>query len=84
MLNHDVNVVNMSNEIKSRTKLEFRNCNLSYIFLNGIISVICEGKFTQVGTHVVEGHLEGTVSQIFYLGPRFNFMKSRELRWEKW
>ena len=78
MLNHDVNVVNMSNEIKSHTKREFRNCNFSYIFLNSIISVIYEAKFTKFGTHVVEGHLEGTVSQNFYLGPIFNFMKSRK------
>ena len=78
MLNHDVNVVNMSNEIKSHTKREFRNFNFSYIFLNLIISVIYEAKFTEFDTHVVEGHLEGTVSQILYLGPSFNFMKSRK------
>ena len=28
--------------------------------------------------NVVEGHLEGTVSQIFYLGPSFNFVESRK------
>ena len=80
MLNNDVNVVNMNNEIKSRTKLEFRNCNFSYIFLNWINSVICEAKLTKFGAHVVGGHLEDTVSQIFYSGLSFNFMKSRNLR----
>ena len=34
MLNHDINVVNISDEIKTHTKREFRNCNLLYIFLN--------------------------------------------------
>ena len=28
--------------------------------------------------HVDEGHLEGSVSQIFYLGPSFYFMQSRK------
>ena len=84
MLNHDINVINMSNEIKSHTIREFRNCNFSYIFLNWIISVIYEPKFTKFDTHVVEGHLEGTVSQIFFLGPGFNFMTSRKLWWKKW
>ena len=32
---------------------------------------------------IVEAHLEGTVSQIFHLGLRFDFMKSRKLSWEK-
>ena len=33
---------------------------------------------------VVESHSEGTVSQIFYLGPSFYFMKSRKLSSKKW
>ena len=68
MLNHDINVINISNEIKSHTIREFRNCNYSYIFLNWLISVIYGPKFITFGTHAVEGHLKGTVSQIFYLG----------------
>ena len=43
-----------------------------------------EAKFTKFGTHVVEGHQKGTVSQIFDLGPSFNFMESRNLRGKKW
>ena len=31
------------------------------------------------GRHVVKGHSEGTVSQIFDLGPSFYFMKCRKL-----
>ena len=34
MLNHDINVVNISDEIKTHTKREFGNCNSLYIFLN--------------------------------------------------
>ena len=78
MLNHDSNVVNMSNDIKSHTKREFRNCNFLYIFWNWIISVIYGAKFTKLCTHVVESHSEGTMSQNLYLGPSFNFMKSRK------
>ena len=33
----------------------------------------------KIAGHVIEVHLEGTVSQIFYLGPSFYFMKSRKL-----
>ena len=55
MLNHDINVVNMSNQIKSHTKREFRNCNFSYIIFNWIISVTYGAKFTKFGRHVVEG-----------------------------
>ena len=33
----------------------------------------------KIAGHVVKVHLEGTVSQIFYLGPSFYFMKSRKL-----
>ena len=33
---------------------------------------------------VVEDHSEGTVSQIFDLGPSFYFMKSRKLSCKKW
>ena len=33
----------------------------------------------KIGGHVVHIHLEGTVSQICYLGHSFYFMKSRKL-----
>ena len=33
-LYHDINDVNMSNEIRVCNKREFRHCNFSYIFLN--------------------------------------------------
>ena len=34
MLHHDINHVNMSNEIRVCTNREFKNCNFSHIFLN--------------------------------------------------
>ena len=61
------------------TKREPRNCNFSYIFLNLNDSVIIGAKLIKFVTHIVKAHLEGTVSQIFYLGPGFYFMKSRKL-----
>ena len=67
MLNHDVNVVNMSNEIKSHTKREFKNSYIHIIFLIGLFQL----------------SMEGIVSQNLYLGPSFNFIKSRKCRWKK-
>ena len=63
---------------------EFKNSNFHNIFFNWIISVIYEAKFTKFWTCIVEGHSEGTVSQIVYLGPSFYFMKSRKLGCKKW
>ena len=83
MLNHDIDVVNMSNEIKSQIKREFRNCNFSYIFLNWNISVIIGAKLIKLCTLVVNAHWEGTVSQIFYLGLSLYFMKSGKFSCKK-
>ena len=52
-------------------------------FLNCFFTVILRPNYTQLCTHVVEGHLEGNVSQIFYLGLSFYFMKSRKLSYKK-
>ena len=48
-------------------------------------SVILRSNNTKFCTHVVEleGHLEGNVSQIFYLGLSFYFIKSRKLSYKK-
>ena len=43
------------------------------------MSVIYGTKYKKKSYIIVEGHSEGTVSQIFYLGPRFYFMISRKL-----
>ena len=38
----------------------------------------------KIGMCVVDTHSEGTVSQNFYLGPSFYFMKCRKLSCKKW
>ena len=43
------------------------------------MSVNIQAKLINFGTLVVEAHSEGNLSQIFYLGPKFYFMKSRNL-----
>ena len=37
-----------------------------FIFFNSIISLIVGAKLIKFGILVVGGHLEGTVSQVFY------------------
>ena len=84
MLYHDMHYVDVENEIEVQTKREFKTCNFQQYFLNLNILVINGLNFTKYETPVVEGHSEGTVSQIFHLGPRFYFMKSRKLGCKKW
>ena len=84
MLYNDLNYVNVANKIEVHTTSEFKNCNFQYMFLNWIISVIHGAKVTKCGTHVVENHSKGTLSQILYFGLNFYFMKSRKLRYKKW
>ena len=79
MLYNDINCVNVNNKIEAYTPCKLKNCNFQYIFLNLITSVIDGAKFMKFGRHVVKGHSEGTVSQIFDLGPSFYFMKCRTL-----
>ena len=79
MLHNDLKYVKVANKIEVHAILEYKNCNFQYIFLNLIISVIHRAKITKFGTHVVEDHSEGRVSQIFDLGHRFHFMQSRKL-----
>ena len=69
MLYNDLKHENVGNKIDVHSTREFKNCNFQYIFLNLIISVIDGPKFTKFGTPLVEGHSEGTVSQIFVFRP---------------
>ena len=78
MLSNDLKYVNVTNKKEAHTAWK-KNCNFEKFFFNWIISVMDRAKFTKFGTHVVKGHSEGTVSQIFYLGPSVYFMKSRKL-----
>ena len=84
LLYHDIHYVDMENEIEVKTKREFKNCNFQQYFLNLNISVINDAKFITFGTLVVNEYMEGTVSQISYLGFSFYFMKSRKLCYKKW
>ena len=83
MLYSDLKHVNVGNKIEVYSTWEFENCNFQYFFLNLIISVINGAKFTKFETPLVEGHSEGTMSQIFDIGPIFSFMKSRKLSCKK-
>ena len=71
MLYNDLKYLNVANEIEVLTTSELKNCYFQYTFLNWIISVIHGAELTKVGTHVAEYHSEGTMSQIFLLGPSF-------------
>ena len=83
MLSNDLKYVNVAIKIEVYTTWEFKTFNFQFIFLNWIISLIHEANFTRFGRHVAKDHSEGTVSQIFYLGPSFHFMKSRKLSSKK-
>ena len=84
MLHNDLKYVNVANKIEVQATLKYKNCNFQYIFLNLIISVIHGAKITKLGTHVVEDHSEGNMSQILYLGLSFYFMQSRKSSCKKW
>ena len=74
MLSNDLNYLNVTYTVEIHPTWEFKSCNFQYIFLNWIFSVIREAKITKFGTCIVEGHSEGIVSQIFYVGLSFYFM----------
>ena len=57
---------------------EFENLIFFLYFLNKDFSVIIQYKLPRFGIHVDESQMEGTVSQFFYLGLSFNFMKSEK------
>ena len=62
---------------------KFENLIFFIYFLNKDVSVNIPWKFLRFEIHKHEGHLEGTVSQIFYVGFSFYFMRSRKLSFEK-
>ena len=57
---------------------KFENSFFSIYFLNKDISVNIPSIFLNYFIHADEGHLEGSVSQNFDLGPGFYFMQSRK------
>ena len=52
-------------------------------FLNRDISFDILFTCLKFSTHVDEGHWEGSVSQILYLGPSFYCMQSRKISFKK-
>ena len=66
MLSNDLNYLNVTYAVEIHPTLKFKSCNFQYIFFNWIISVIYEAKITKIGTCIVEGHSERTMSQISY------------------
>ena len=53
---------------------KIRKLHLLFSFLNIEISLNFLCTCLKIGIHVLNGIIEGTVSQIFYLGPRIYFM----------
>ena len=62
---------------------KFENSHFFLYFLNKDISFNIPWKLMKVKIHVLEGHSEGTLSQIFYLGLSFYFMQSRKKSFKK-
>ena len=58
------------------TKSEHKNLKLFIYFFNKDISLNITLIRLRFSIHVNKGQLEGRVSQILYLGPGSNFMKS--------
>ena len=69
----------MCNILEVNINRELEKCNFHFYFFNWIVSVRKEGKIMKIAGDVDEIYLEGTVSQISFLGPSFYFMKSRKL-----
>ena len=67
--------------VRSNSKLE--NSLFFLYFLNKDISVNIPCKFLKFCIHIYGSHIEGTVSQIVYIGPSFHFMQSRKKSFKK-
>ena len=65
--------------LDSQMEILYNNMNYGNVGTELDMHDIHGAKTITFGTLIVDGHLEGTVSQIFYLGPSFHFMKSRKL-----
>ena len=59
-----------------RLNSKFENLLFFIYFFNKDISFNIPWMLVKFGIHVHECHLEGSVSQILYLGPSFYFMQS--------
>ena len=59
-----------------RVNSQFESLRFFLYFFNKYISLNIPLMLVKFGIHVYECHLEGSVSQMFYLGPSFYFMQS--------
>ena len=84
MLSNELKYLNVANKVEINQTKEFKNCNFQYIFLNWIISIKNGTNLTKLETCIAECHSEGTVSQIFYLGPSSNFVECRKFSCKKY
>ena len=81
---NDLKYVNVGNKVELLTAWKIKKCNFQSYILKWIVSVIYGGKFINFGTHLVEGHSEGTMSQIFNLGLSSFVIMSRKLSCKRW
>ena len=58
--------------------VELENLNFYQHFFNMDISLHNQHKLLRFCLCVLHDHIEGTLSQIFDLGPSFHFMRSRK------
>ena len=62
--------------MRVRVNTKFENLLFFSYFFNKDISFNIQCTYLKFGIHILECQLEGSVSQIFDLGPSFYFMQS--------
>ena len=77
-LSIDIKHVKITRTKTKLTKNECENLKFFIYFLNKDISLNISSICLKFAMHVDGGHLEGSVSQNFHLGPSFYFMHSRK------
>ena len=77
-LSIDIKHVKIARTKTKLTKNECENLKFFLYFLNKDISLNISSICLKFSMHVDGGHLEGSVSQNFHLGPSFHFMHSRK------
>ena len=60
-----------------------KNAFFLSFFLTRISCLIYYIQFFQIDMLILDTIMEGTMSQILYIGPRFYFMKCRKIKFEK-
>ena len=82
-LSNDITKIKMGKSILLKISWEFEKMIFFLYFLASDISLDNLFKSIKFKGDVVEVPIEGTMSQIFYLGPSFYLMKSRKLSCKK-